>query len=712
MTSPATLESYRVLIIDDNLSIHEDFRKVLGRASPAGALLQEAMGALFGDASPAPAPAAFQIDCAAQGQEGLALVQKALAEGRPYSVAFVDGRMPPGWDGIETISHLWRDCPELQVVLCTAYADYSWDDIRRILGETDNLVILKKPFDNVEVIQLAHALAKKWELNRLVQGRLADLDRLVLERTEQVQQAHTLFEASLAQSPAGILIAEAPGATIRWANHAALGIRGSSSLPLTGIDFTRHSAHWQTFRADGSPYPSEEWPLSRAVLQGETTRNEELVIRNADGQNRWVSANAAPIRKPDGTITAGIVIFQEITERKRAEQEKERLQTQLIQAQKMESVGRLAGGVAHDFNNMLQCILGNTALALEDVPSESPLRASLEEIEKAARRSAGLTRQLLAFARKQTIAPKVLDLNDSLAGMLKMLRALIGEDIELAWRPGAGLWPVNVDPSQIDQILANLCVNARDAIEGVGAVTIETANAAFDEADAASHLERAPGDYVMLAVSDTGQGMDAATRAHLFEPFFTTKPLGKGTGLGLAMVFGIVKQNHGFVSVQSEPGQGAVFKVYLPRAKSGVVPVEQKPAPVSLRGTETVLLVEDEDQVLILARRILERLGYTVLVAGTPEAALVVAARHNGPVDLLITDVVMPGMTGKQLRDQLRQSQPDLICLFMSGYTADVIAHHGVLDEGVEFLQKPFSVQSLAENVRRLLEPRREPPNS
>jgi signal transduction histidine kinase len=385
-------------------------------------------------------------------------------------------------------------------------------------------------------------------------------------------------------------------------------------------------------------------------------------------------------------------------EREKAHAEREKLQAQLTQAQKMESVGRLAGGVAHDFNNMLQAILGNAALALEDLPPGSPARESLEEIEKSAQRSADLTRQLLAFARKQTIAPRVLDLNETVAGMLKMLRRLIGEDIELAWRPGAKLWPVKMDPSQIDQVLANLCVNARDAIGGVGQVIIETANTTFDDTYVDTHPEVAAGDYVLLAVSDTGKGMDAATRAHLFEPFFTTKEQGKGTGLGLATVFGIVKQNRGVISVYSEPGQGTTFKIYLPRAGAAAPRVAPDAARQSPRGVETVLLVEDEEQVLNLGRRLLELQGYTVLVATSPE----------GPIHLLITDVVMPGMNGRQLCERIHASRPELKCLYMSGYTADVIGHHGVLDAGVAFLQKPFTVRSLAEKVREVLGANRE----
>ncbi len=705
MTTPGSNHRYRVLIIDDNAAIHEDFRKILGEVSGARTALRDVQSTLFGGDSPSPAGTFFDIDCASQGEEGLGLVRKALADGRPYSVAFVDGRMPPGWDGIETISHLWRAHPELQVVLCTAYSDYSWDQIRRVLGETDSMVILKKPFDNVEVLQLTHTLTNKWELNRQVQGRLADLDRLVSERTEQSRQSLALLEASIAQSPSGILIADAPDVTIRWANAAALGIRGETGQPLTGIEVARHAAHWHTFRPDGTPYPSEELPLSRAVLKGDTTRNEEVVIRDAQGVDRWVSANAAPIRNPDGAISAGIVVFHDITERKRAEEERERLQAQLTQAQKMESVGRLAGGVAHDFNNMLGVILGHIELALEQVGPGEPLHDDLEEVQKAAKRSADLTRQLLAFARKQTIAPRVLNLNATIEGMLKMLRRLIGEDIELAWKPCVDLWPVRQDPSQMDQILANLCVNARDAIAGVGKVTIETDNTTLDEDYCARHAGFTPGDYVLLAVSDTGCGMNAETLSHLFEPFFTTKAIGRGTGLGLATVYGAVRQNYGFINVHSEPGRGTTFEIYLPRHATEAVRETAEDRPhAAAQGSGTILLVEDEPAILKLTRRVLEGLGYTVLVACTPGEAIRLAREHPGRIDLLFSDVIMPEMNGRDLARNLQSIQPNIRLLFMSGYTADVITQQGVLDPSVDFIQKPFSPRALGVKIREMLE--------
>ena len=423
-----------------------------------------------------------------------------------------------------------------------------------------------------------------------------------------------------------------------------------------------------------------------------------------DGRRVWIAWTNKTVFDAAGRLVEVLSIGTDITERKRAEAEHQKLQAQLTQAQKMESVGRLAGGVAHDFNNMLQAILGNASLALEEIPPGSPLRESLEEIHRSAQRSADLTRQLLAFARKQTIQPKVLDLNDTMAGLLKMLRRLIGEDIHLAWMPGADLWPVKVDPSQVDQVVANLCVNARDAIAGTGQLTLETANVTLDQTYVHTHPECVPGDYVLLAVTDTGHGMDAHTRAHLFEPFFTTKAVGKGTGLGLATVFGIVKQNRGLINVYSEPGQGTTFKIYLPRAKAEAVVAKTRTSGPAGRGTETVLLVEDEEQILTLGRRILEQHGYVVLASSTPQAALALAAAQAETIHLLVTDVVLPGMNGKELLQLLRATHPKLKCLFMSGYTANVIAHHGVLEEGVQFLQKPFTIRTLADKVRELLD--------
>jgi PAS domain S-box-containing protein len=393
----------------------------------------------------------------------------------------------------------------------------------------------------------------------------------------------------------------------------------------------------------------------------------------------------------------GVIIIQNVTEQRR-------LEAQLHQARKMEAVGRLAGGVAHDFNNMLSIILGNAEMARDDLTPGTPPARCLEEIRKAAERSGNLTRQLLAFARKQTIAPRVLDLNETVSGMLQMLRRLIGEAIELEWRPAPELWRVKVDPSQVDQLLANLCVNARDAISGTGRVVIETRNVPVDEESGRNPPDLVPGDFVRIAVSDDGRGIKREVLDNLFEPFFTTKELGRGTGLGLATVYGIVKQNEGVVNVDSEPGRGATFTVDLPRFReaegAGAEVDSGRGAPP---GHETILLVEDEAPILDMTRMMLERLGYTVLAAAAPAEARRLADAHPGEIHLLLTDVVMPEMSGRELAGRLRERRPGLRRLYMSGYTADVIAHHGVLDEGVPFIHKPFSRRELAVKLREAL---------
>jgi PAS domain S-box-containing protein len=388
---------------------------------------------------------------------------------------------------------------------------------------------------------------------------------------------------------------------------------------------------------------------------------------------------------------------------------REHLEAQLVQAQRMEAVGRLAGGVAHDFNNMLSVIVGHAEMALLTAGGRA-VREDLNEIRAAARKSADLTRQLRAFARRQTIQPQVLDLNEPVGGMLKMLRRLIGEDVELQWSPGAGAGHVRIDPSQLDQVLANLVVNARDAMSGTGRLRIETGRVLVDEAFAESHRSRiVPGDYVRISVADTGAGMTAEVLEHAFEPFFTTKPLGQGTGLGLSTVYGIVSQNEGFIDVESEPDEGTTILIWLRRVEADEVAVSSAPERAP-RGDETLLIVEDSEAILRVAGTMLSRLGYQVLTARTPAEAVQTAEANRGQIDLLVTDVIMPEMNGKELAVRLVADQPRLKCLFMSGYTADVIAHHGVLDPAVQFLQKPFSIATLAVRVREALDGESGPP--
>jgi PAS domain S-box-containing protein len=440
------------------------------------------------------------------------------------------------------------------------------------------------------------------------------------------------------------------------------------------------------------------------VKQGTSYEIELRAIR-PDDEIRHCISRGQPQYDENGEVSRITGSFQDITERKQAEEERKNLQNQLSQAQKIESVGRLAGGVAHDFNNMLGVIIGHTELALLQADENHDLYSNLKEIQTAANRSADITRQLLAFARKQTISPRQLDLNDIVESMLNMLRRLIGEDINLVWHPAAHIWPVKMDPTQIDQILVNLCINARDAISGVGKLTIETGIKSFDEEYCKEHPGFIPGDFVQLSVSDNGCGMDKDTLENLFEPFFTTKEVGKGTGLGLATIYGICKQNSGFINVYSEPGQGSTFKIYLPRlvAEEDIdKAVPEKRAAAG--GTETILLVEDEPTILRMTRMMLEKKGYTVLFAATPTEAVDKAKVHSGSIDLLMTDVVMPEMNGRDLAEKIISLYPESRLLFMSGYTADIITNQGVLNDGMAFIQKPFSMADMTEKVRELLD--------
>lgn len=398
--------------------------------------------------------------------------------------------------------------------------------------------------------------------------------------------------------------------------------------------------------------------------------------------------------------------LKDITRHKAAEAARERLQAQLNQAQKMEAVGLLAGGIAHDFNNMLSVVMGNIELAIMKLASQADPEVirRLKSVQEAAGRSSKLVRQLLTFARKQTIKPVVLDINDAISSMLKVLRRLIGEDVELAWVPGHATHKVLMDPTQIDQILANLMVNARDAIGGVGKVTIQTDNVTLSETDLPAATDGAPGDYVLLSVNDTGCGMPREVLDHIFDPFFTTKGIGAGTGLGLATVYGIVTQNNGFIHVHSEIDQGTTFRIYLPVTQTVADDTKDSPdAQPAPRGSGTVLVVEDDHAILLLAEAMLIELGYTVLIAETTDMAMQMARFHEGNIDLLLTDVIMPNMNGRELAEQINIRHPDVKCLFMSGYTADVIAHRGILESGVNFISKPFTLWELAVKVKEAL---------
>lgn len=433
------------------------------------------------------------------------------------------------------------------------------------------------------------------------------------------------------------------------------------------------------------------------LMDGKDIPGIEVTCRNKNGRDVHILLSLTTLKNDDGSVVELVGITKDVSDRRQMEM-------QLIQSQKMEAIGRLAGGVAHDFNNMLGVILGHVDLAQRKLTPDQPIQGHLTEIREAGERSASLTKQLLAFARMQTAHPRVIDLNKIITQMLSILRKLIGENIELVWQPAPDLWAVKIDPSQMDQIMANLCINSRDSITGIGHITIKTENIDVDRASSESLPGFHPGEYVKITISDDGCGMDNKTLAQVFDPFFTTKGFGKGTGLGLSTVYGAIKQNDGFIYGRSTPGRGTTFTAYLPRytGKVDQKPVEEENAS-SLRGRETILLVEDEHAILKMATMMLEELGYTVLPASSPTQAIRLAEEHAGKIDLIITDAVMPEMNGQELSDHLQARYPGLKRVYMSGYAANIIANHGILAPDIQFIQKPFSLKKISETVRKVL---------
>jgi PAS domain S-box-containing protein len=494
----------------------------------------------------------------------------------------------------------------------------------------------------------------------------------------------------------GLIIADADGNLIEW-NPAALRLHGFDTVEEVQAHLSEFTKVFALFWPDGTPVPLSDWPMSR-LLRGEAVTDWELHLRRLDTGQEWdISYSGAQVVGPDGRADMVLLSTRDVTDRKR-------LEAELRQAQKMEAVGQLAAGVAHDFNNLLTVINGYGEILQDTLPAGSQERDLAAEMVRAGERAAGLTRQLLAFSRQTVIAPRVLDVNTVVADVEKMLRRVIGEDVRLATSLQPGLGSVRADPGQLEQVLLNLAVNARDAMPTGGRLTISTREVFLDEDYARAHRDAHPGQYVQLSVADSGHGMDDATRARLFEPFFTTKGPGKGTGLGLATVYGIVTQAGGLVTVDSAPGAGATFRVHLPVAEDTARPEESQAGISTTPGTECVLVVEDEPAVRALARQVLESYGYTTLVAGDGQEAVRVCADHYGPIHLLVTDVVMPGAGGRVLAERLRTLRPGMRVLFMSGYTDDAVVRHGVQHAEVHFLQKPFRAAALARKVREVLD--------
>ncbi len=763
-----------ILIVDDNEAIQDDFRKILCERGTSPCLDQVECQ-LFGNNSDRSSMPAYEIETASQGQIGVEMARQAMANGKPYALAFVDMRMPPGWDGVKTIEHLWQASPDTQIVIYSAYSEYSWKDLVQRLGRTDRFLILKKPFDASEVHQLACSLTEKWNLSRRANIKMQELDCLVQARTRELAsrcddltkevqwrkklqvynvEAERRIQEHTAQLTA---ITKAMTAYLEENDFRKAGaIIVQAAMKLTGSEYgfsgvlidgpalrilAHEGAVWINFVSETSEQPTKSHPvngcleftnlnnlLGKVVLENKTVSSNDLesdfhpdgrmtahplraflgipiswgqkVVGMIGVANRPDRYTETDIKKLEFLCSASGVLYDSYLRIQR----EAILQEQLRLSQRMESVGMLAGGIAHDFNNLLTIINGRCQLSISKMSIDNPLRKDFELVLNTGERAAALTRQLLAFSRRQVLKPKILNINNIVSDIEKMLRRLIGEDINLTIKLDQKLRHVEADAGQIEQVIMNLVINARDAMPQGGRLAIQTENVDLDDDYAKRHVSVRPGPFVRISVSDTGHGMDDATQHRIFEPFFTTKELGKGTGLGLSTVYGIVKQSNGNVWVYSEPDVGTTFKIYLPtidklisgerKATSGVAFI-----PV---GMERVLIAEDEEGVRDLAEEILSDAGYTVVSARDGSEALEIAKKAT--FDLLITDVVMPRMGGRKLAERMLSICPKIKTLYVSGYTDDAIKNHGILGAESEFLEKPFSSKVLLFKVREVLD--------
>lgn len=654
---------HRIMVVDDNLDMLFVYSRILKSEG-------------------------YEVFSAASGADCLEQVAKVHPD------IFLMDVMLPDWNGIDLVKEL-KGRPEFSHSIFVLLSGVMVDSDSRLKGlDAGALDYLSRPIPNQELIAKLRSIIKVTEFQDSLVLLSQELDQRVKDRTRELEATIEILRGSedkhrniLLTAMDGFWVVDSGGQLLE-VNETYCKMSGYSTEELLAMRISD---------LDALETPGQAAAHLQRVIEFGEDRFESR-HRRKDGSvfEIEISVQYRPI---DGGRF--VAFLRDITERKRSEEENAKLEAQFLQAQKMESVGRLAGGVAHDFNNMLNVILGHTELVLERADPADSFYSNLEEIRIAAERSADLTRQLLALARKQTVDPKILDLNQTVQNLLNMLKRLIGEDIRISWHPQANLWPIKMDPSQVVQILINLCVNARDAIANIGSIIIETGNCLFEQDYSLSHPGFVHGEYVRLAVSDDGCGMDKDTQAHLFEPFFTTKGVGKGVGLGLSTVYGIVKQNQGFIHVSSERGKGTMFKIYIPRHQGNANSAQMdRTIEQRTQGSETILVVDDERSILRMATMALERLGYTVMVAHSPAEAIRAAKNHPEEIHLLITDIIMPEMNGQDLANKMISMHPGLKCLFMSGYAADVLSPQSAQGEKAHCLQKPFSIKDLAIMVR------------
>jgi two-component system, cell cycle sensor histidine kinase and response regulator CckA len=698
----------RILVIDDNAAIHDDFRKILCANVPSTEKLNDLMSAVFGESTPTGPVVDFQLESAFQGQEGLAKVERSLAENRPYAMAFVDVRMPPGWDGIETITHIWKVDPSLQVVICTAYSDYSWQEIFSQLGRSDQLVVLKKPFDSIEVLQLAHAMTRKWLVTQQAGQQLHTLDRLVRARTHELHSTNEMLIAEISQRELAQNALKAseerlsnafkacplPIAILRLHDHGCVDLN-HAFLESTG--FAREEMIGRSPWESGLSIDAKSRLEAMAELaQGQAVRQRDCQIHTKAGETRAALLWMEPFELASGAHVLAIV--QDVSDR-------QKLEAELRQSQKMEAIGHLAAGVAHDLNNILTVVDGHTSLQLAKTKLDEDVAWSLQQMQGASQRAGALTRQLLAFSRKQVMQKRVISLDRVITNITAMLSRLIPSTIALTFEHAPELPATYADICNIEQIIVNLVVNARDAMPEGGKLTIRTDVVEITAARPAQGSAARPGSYVRMSVSDTGSGMSKETLARIFEPFFTTKEVGKGTGMGLATVTGIVQQHDGFIDVQSIVGQGTTFQILLPVTQQ--VEVSEATAAPQLEHTasgEMIMLVEDDADVRMLARCVLEDSGYEVLEAADGHLATEVWRSYPGRIDLLLTDMVMPGgLSGTDVAQRFLADRPEGKVVFTSGYSVELFGDDISTRAGFNFLPKPYLARQLIEALTSAL---------
>jgi len=682
----------RILVIDDNPNIFDDFQAILqGTIDTSG--LDALNSDLFGNEVKITSfSKSYQLDYASQGKEGYEKVKRALRQKQPYQLAFVDMRMPPGWDGLETIETIWQVDPHIQIVICTAYSDYSWEEITERLGVSDNLLILKKPFDVAEVAQLASALIEKWHLRRQAALKLEEMEQEVKKRTrslveakERLRESERFLSVVFDSIQNGISVLDPELNIVRvnqtmrdWYAHV---------IPLEG------KKCYEAYH--GRSKPCDVCPTIRAINTGKIEMNE-VPLTQADGVAGALELFAFPMRNDSGKITGVVEYVSDITERKR-------LEAQLQQSHKMEAIGTLTGGIAHDFNNILGIILGNLELALDDVPEWNRAKFNLEEIRTASLRAKDVVRQLLSFARKTGLEKKPTNIIPFVKESLNLMRSSIPTSIEIFQNIAKDVDTILADPTQINQVLINLCTNADHAMPDGGMLEISLKNVELDEDTAAQYPDLDPGRYVNLTVSDTGQGINPEFKDRIFDPYFTTKEVGKGTGMGLSVVHGIVKSHGGAISVDSELRRGTAFSIFFPVVEEEAV-IETDTIEELPTGSERILFVDDEESMVYIGRNRLERFGYKIEAKTSPVEALKLFRNNADQFDLVITDMTMPQMTGVQLAQKLLEIRPDIPIIICTGFSAKVDGEKAKKIGIRQYIEKPLNRSDLAKLVRKVLD--------